>query len=84
MAGITELQPGGWRFSRMKNLGDMVTYATHDDFWLSQLRRAIRSKCVKRDVVGLPSPSNLGRRESPSHIRSEETRDLNARREEGS
>lgn len=54
LCAIMELQPGGWRSSRMKDLVDVVIYATHEDFLLSQLRRAVRSECAKRgmDVPG--------------------------------
>lgn len=50
LCAIMELQPGGWRSSRMKDLVDVVIYATHEDFRLSQLRRAVRSECAKRGM----------------------------------
>ncbi|PWL79921.1 MAG: hypothetical protein DBY20_01480 [Coriobacteriia bacterium] len=48
---IMEVQPGGHPSSRMKDLVDVVTYATSECFELSQLRHAITSECVKRGMT---------------------------------
>ncbi len=50
LCGIMEMQPGGYQSSRMKDLVDVVTYATHEAFSQRELRLAIKSECVKRDM----------------------------------
>ena len=47
---IMELQPGGYPSSRMKDLVDVVTYATHETFDRKDLRLAIESECAKRGM----------------------------------
>ena len=32
LCAVMELQPGGWQSSRMKDLVDIVTYATNESF----------------------------------------------------
>lgn len=54
LCAIMELQPGGYPSSRMKDLVDVVTYATNERFDLAQLRRAIQSECAKRGM-GVPA-----------------------------
>ncbi|MEI3230714.1 MAG: nucleotidyl transferase AbiEii/AbiGii toxin family protein [Gordonibacter pamelaeae] len=51
LCAIMELQPGGWPSSRMKDLVDVVTYATHEGFSLRQLATAIESECGKRGMA---------------------------------
>ncbi|RDB63916.1 hypothetical protein C1878_03775 [Gordonibacter sp. 28C] len=51
LCAIMELQPGGWPSSRMKDLVDVVAYATHEDFSLRQLATAIESECGKRNMT---------------------------------
>lgn len=41
LCAIMERQPGGWHSSRMKDLVDIVFYATNETFCLSQLSYAI-------------------------------------------
>lgn len=53
LCAIMEVQPGGWPSSRMKDLVDVVTYATHEHFQLDPLAHAIRCECAKR---GMPLP----------------------------
>ena len=50
LCAIMELQPGGYPSSRMKDLVDVVTYATHEAFSQRELRFAIESECAKRDM----------------------------------
>lgn len=50
LCGIMELQPGGYPSSRMKDLVDVVTYATHEVFRQRELRFAIESECAKRGM----------------------------------
>lgn len=50
LCGIMELQPGGYPSSRMKDLVDVVTYATHEAFSKRELRLAIESECAKRGM----------------------------------
>ncbi len=50
LCAIMGMQPGGWTSSRMKDLVDVVAYATHERFALGQLARAIRSECAKRGM----------------------------------
>ncbi len=50
LCGIMELQPGGYPSSRMKDLVDVVTYATHEAFNQGELRLAIESECSKRGM----------------------------------
>lgn len=47
LCAIMELQPGGYPSSRMKDLVDVVLYATNEQFDLGQLRCAIASECAK-------------------------------------
>ncbi|NGM17511.1 nucleotidyl transferase AbiEii/AbiGii toxin family protein [Eggerthellaceae bacterium zg-893] len=51
LCAVMELQPGGWPTSRMKDLVDIVTYATNEVFDCMQLALAIRSECAKRSMV---------------------------------
>lgn len=51
LCAVMELQPGGWPSSRMKDLVDIVTYATNEAFDLGQLAHAIRSECAKRSMA---------------------------------
>ncbi|MBQ9000563.1 MAG: nucleotidyl transferase AbiEii/AbiGii toxin family protein [Eggerthellaceae bacterium] len=51
LCAVMELQPGGWQSSRMKDLVDIVTYATNESFDLMQLAHAIRSECAKRSMA---------------------------------
>lgn len=50
LCGIMELQPGGYPSSRMKDLADVVMYATHETFSQRELRLAIESECLKRGM----------------------------------
>lgn len=50
LCAIMELQPGGYPSSRMKDLVDVVIYATHEVFRQRELQRAIESECAKRDT----------------------------------
>ncbi len=50
LCGIMELQPGGFPSSRMKDLADVVTYATHEAFSKRELRLAIECECAKRSM----------------------------------
>lgn len=50
LCAIMELQPGGYPSSRMKDLVDVVTYATKERFGLEQLRHAIVAECAKRGM----------------------------------
>lgn len=47
---IMELQPSGWPSSRMKDLVDVVAYATNQEFSLSQLSLAIQCECRRREM----------------------------------
>lgn len=47
---IMERQPGGWPSSRMKDLVDVVTYVTRENFQLGQLRYAIECECARRSM----------------------------------
>ena len=51
LCAVMELQPGGWPSSRMKDLVDIVAYATNEAFDLGQLAHAIRSECAKRPMA---------------------------------
>lgn len=51
LCAVMELQPGGWQSSRMKDLVDIVAYATNEAFDLKQLAHAIRSECAKRSMA---------------------------------
>lgn len=48
---IMEIQAGGYPSSRMKDLVDVVAYATHERFDFYQLKRAINSECSKRSMA---------------------------------
>ena len=48
-----ETQPGGWPSSRMKDLVDVVYYATNVTLALKDLARAIECECRKRGM-GVP------------------------------
>lgn len=61
LCAIMELQPGGWQSSRMKDLVDVVTYATNKRFDLVQLRQAIASECERR---GMKVPASFAAPES--------------------
>lgn len=50
LCAIMELQPGGYPSSRMKDLVDVVIYATHETFNQGDLHRAIQSECAKRGM----------------------------------
>ena len=50
LCAIMELQPGGYPSSRMKDLIDVVIYATHETFVQRELRRAVESECAKRGM----------------------------------
>ena len=50
LCAIMELQPGGWPSSRMKDLLDVVAYATNESFSLKQLSHAIECECAKRGM----------------------------------
>ena len=50
LCAIMELQPGGWPSSRMKDLVDVVVYATNESFDSSQLKHAIECECAKRQM----------------------------------
>ncbi len=47
---IMELRPSGYPSSRMKDLVDVVTYATHETVRHSELHRAIMCECTKRGM----------------------------------
>lgn len=51
LCAIMERQPGGWPSSRMKDLVDVVFYATNISLSLDSLARSIRCECSKRDMV---------------------------------
>ncbi len=61
LCAIMELQPGGWPSSRMKDLVDIVTYATNESFDLLQLRQAVRCECAKRGMAVPELHHGLGR-----------------------
>lgn len=61
LCAIMETQPGGWASSRMKDLVDVVAYATHEQFSLSELSYAIHAECAKRDM---PVPQSFAAPES--------------------
>lgn len=46
-----ELQPGGWPSSRMKDLVDVVFYATSKAFSLRQLSHSIECECGRREMA---------------------------------
>lgn len=46
-----ELQPGGWQSSRMKDLVDVVFYATNEPFLLGQLSYSIQCECARRGMA---------------------------------
>ena len=50
LCAIMELQQNGYPSSRMKDLVDVVTYATHETFHRDELWRAVKSECMKRDM----------------------------------
>lgn len=50
LCAIMEVQPGGWPSSRMKDLVDVVSYATHETFSLAQLSLAVESECARRGM----------------------------------
>ena len=54
LCAIMETQPGGWPSSRMKDLVDVVYYATNVTLALKDLARAIECECRKRGM-GVPS-----------------------------
>lgn len=63
LCAIMEMQPGGYPSSRMKDLVDVVLYATSETFSLRELRQAIRSECAKR---GMEAPCSF---KAPEHWR---------------
>lgn len=54
LCAIMETQPGGWPSSRMKDLVDVVYYATNVTLALKDLACAIECECRKRGM-GVPS-----------------------------
>lgn len=48
---IMELQPGGWPSSRMKDLVDVIFYATNECFKLRELSCAVRAECARREMA---------------------------------
>ena len=56
LCAIMELQPGGWPSSRMKDLVDVVSYATSETFKLDELSFAIECECRRR---GMPVPERF-------------------------
>lgn len=63
LCAIMEMQPGGYPSSRMKDLVDVVLYATSETFLLGELRQAIRNECAKR---GMEVPCSF---KAPEHWR---------------
>ena len=51
LCAIMELQPGGWPSSRMKDLVDVVFYATNKAFSLKQLSHSIKCECGRREMA---------------------------------
>lgn len=51
LCAIMELQPGGWQSSRMKDLVDVVFYATNKAFSLRQLSHSIGCECKRREMA---------------------------------
>ena len=51
LCAVMEIQPGGWPSSRMKDLVDIVVYATKETFDLLQLANAIRCECARRSMA---------------------------------
>lgn len=51
LCAIMELQPGGYLSSRMKDLVDVVAYASNEVFDLGELSLAIRSECARRQMA---------------------------------
>lgn len=51
LCAIMELQPGGWQSSRMKDLVDVVFYATNEPFLLGQLSYSIQCECARRGMA---------------------------------
>ena len=73
LCAIMEVQPGGWPSSRMKDLVDVIAYATHEEFVLGQLARAIRCECTKRKMSvpeRFEAPESWGGRFAPFARRS--------------
>lgn len=60
LCAIMEVHPGGFRSSRMKDLVDVVAYASHERFGLRALSRAIAEECRRR---GMAAPESF---EAPS------------------
>ncbi len=56
LCAIMELQPNGYHSSRMKDLVDVVFYATRETFSAEQLGYAIECRCDKR---GMEVPKTL-------------------------
>lgn len=50
LCAIMEVQPGGWPSSRMKDLVDVVSYATSETFNLNELSFAIACECRRRSM----------------------------------
>ncbi len=50
LCAVMERQPGGWPSSRMKDLADIVFYATGRCFDLRELALAVRTECRKRGM----------------------------------
>ena len=50
LCAIMERHPGGWPSSRMKDLVDVVYYATNEAFSLEELARSIAYECSRRDM----------------------------------
>lgn len=50
LCAIMETQPGGWQSSRMKDLVDVVYYATNEAFSLDELSLSIRCECARRGM----------------------------------
>lgn len=50
LCAIMERQPGGWPSSRMKDLFDVVSYATNEAFSLGQLAHSIECECARRGM----------------------------------
>ena len=50
LCAIMERQPGGWPSSRMKDLVDVIYYATNETFSLEELAHSIECECSKRGM----------------------------------
>lgn len=50
LCAVMERHPGGWPSSRMKDLVDIVFYASAERFELAQLALAVRAECGKREM----------------------------------